>query len=98
MITTTGIEGDHYNKENGSRQVTLIAKDDLAEVSAVIGFQGDAHAASRRNIMIGSFPDVNMKGKFVGVGKHVLLEITGYCTPCFRMDENFGEVAIAAFE
>ena len=96
-ITDTGIKGDHYQKAEGTRQVTLIAKDDLAAVAAVVGFKGDAHIASRRNIMIDSFPEENLKGKIVGLGDEVILEIVGYCTPCFRMDENFGEGAIDAF-
>lgn len=97
-ITNEGIKGDHYVKEDGKRQVTLIAADDLATVAATVGFQGDAHLASRRNIMINSLPDEDLKGKFVGLGDDVILEITGYCNPCFRMDENFGEGAISAFE
>lgn len=97
VITSAGIRGDHYAKENGLRQVTLVAKDDLAKVAATVGFQGDVHFASRRNIMVESLPHENLKGKIVRVGKDVLLEITGYCTPCFRMDENFGKGAISAF-
>ncbi|HUR31138.1 MAG TPA: MOSC domain-containing protein [Saprospiraceae bacterium] len=96
-ITNLGIRGDHYAKEEGARQVTLIACDDLAEVAAIVGFQGDAHLASRRNIMLDSLPEENLKGKIVGLGDDVILEITGYCTPCFRMEENFGEGAINAF-
>ena len=96
-VTDLGIEGDHYAKENGNRQVTLIAADDLAEVAANTGFQGDAHLACRRNIMLTSLPDENLKGKIIQLGDEVVLEITGYCTPCFRMDENFGEGAISAF-
>lgn len=97
-ITNSGITGDHYRKESGARQVTLIAKKDLAEVAANVGFQGDAHFASRLNILVDVFPEENLKGKIVGLGDDVILEITGYCTPCFRMDENFGEGAISAFE
>lgn len=97
-ITPAGIEGDHYNKADGKRQVTLIAADELAEMAAIIGFQGDAHLACRRNIMIESLPEGDLKGKIIGLGDKVLLEITGYCNPCFRMDENFGEGAIAAFD
>ena len=47
--------------------------------------------------MVDSLPDENLKGKIIGIGDNVLLEITGYCTPCFRMEENFGNGAIDAF-
>ena len=97
-ITQKGIEGDHYNKEDGKRQVTLIGADGLAEMAALVGFPGDAHLACRRNILIEKLPEGDLKGKQVGLGDKVLLEITGYCNPCFRMDENFGEGAIAAFD
>ena len=96
-ITVAGIKGDHYAKEEGLRQVTLIAEDDLATVATTVGFQGDAHLACRRNILIDTLPDVDLKGKIVGLGDEVLLEITGYCNPCFRMEENFGTGAINAF-
>ena len=97
-ITTNGIEGDHYNKEDGKRQVTLIAADGLAAMAAIVGYQGDAHLACRRNIMIETLPEGDLKGKMIRLGDKVLLEITGYCHPCFRMDENFGEGAIVAFD
>lgn len=96
-ISNMGITGDHYSKEDGKRQVTLISAHDIAEVANSVGFHGDAHIACRRNILIDTFPSDDMKGKVVGLGDEVILEITGYCTPCFRMDENFGEGAIAAF-
>jgi len=76
-ITNAGISGDHYKKEGGTRQVTLIAKKDLAEVAATTGFQGDAHMASRRNILVDAFPHEDLKGKIVGLGTDVILEITG---------------------
>ena len=97
-ITNEGIKGDHYAKDDGKRQVTLIASDDLAAVAETVGFQGDPHLASRRNIMVDSLPDEDLKGKLIGLGDEVILEVTGYCNPCFRMDENFGEGAISAFE
>lgn len=96
-ITSVGIAGDHYAKEDGLRQVTLIAADGLAKVAAAVGFQGDAHLACRRNIMIDALPDEDLKGKQVALGDEVILEITGYCAPCSRMEENFGEGAINAF-
>ncbi|MFZ1676364.1 MAG: MOSC domain-containing protein [Saprospiraceae bacterium] len=96
-INSTGIEGDHYAKSDGTRQVTIIAEDQLAEMTGIIGFQGDAHVACRRNILIESLPKENLKGKYMALGEDVIIEITGYCTPCHRMEENFGNGAIDAF-
>lgn len=97
QINAKGIEGDHYAKAEGTRQVTIIAADQLAEMSAVIGFHGDAHLACRRNILIDTLPEEDLKGKRIALGNDVILEITGYCTPCSRMEENFGKGAIDAF-
>lgn len=96
-INVTGIEGDHYAKPDGLRQVTLIAGDQLAEMTATIGFRGDAHMACRRNIMIDTLPQADLTGRKLALGEEVIVEITGYCAPCNRMEENFGEGAVAAF-
>jgi MOSC domain-containing protein YiiM len=93
-----GIDGDHYAKPEGHRQVTLIAASDLATVAASVGFQGDAHIASRRNICVDTLPDGDLVGKKVSLGDDVLLEITCYCNPCKRMNENFGDGAVDAFD
>lgn len=96
-IFKTGIEGDHHFKPVSKRTVTLISSDALAEVAAAVGFQGDAHAASRRNICLDNLPKENMIGKKISMGKEVLLEVTCYCAPCNRMDENLGQGALKAF-
>ncbi|MDQ3017601.1 MAG: MOSC domain-containing protein [Bacteroidota bacterium] len=97
-ITVKGIDGDHSERRGSARQVTLIGFNHLATVSDLVGFQGNAHVACRRNIMIDSLPDGDLKGKRICLGDEVILEIIKYCTPCFRMDENFGEGAIQAFD
>jgi MOSC domain-containing protein YiiM len=97
-ILSGGIEGDHYFKPEGSRQVTLIAAPDLATVAASVGFQGDAHVACRRNICVDAIPEGNLIGRQVKLGDEVVLEITCYCDPCKRMNENFGDGAVDAFE
>ncbi len=97
-IFVGGIEGDHYFKPESGRQVTLVAKDDLATVSVAVGFEGDSHAACRRNICVDALPDGDLVGKRVALGDKVILEITCYCFPCKRMDENFGRGAIEAFD
>jgi len=98
IVHPHGIQGDHYVRPEVGRAVTLIAGRELAEAAAVVGFQGDAHAASRRNIMVDEFPEADMKGKRIALGEEVILEITSYCTPCSRMDENFGKGAVQALD
>lgn len=93
----SGIRGDHFSKRGRITWVTLIAHDDLATVAAVVGFQWDVHMACRPNILVDTLPDVNLKGIIVSLGDEVLLEIIGFCAPCFRMEENFGTGGINAF-
>jgi MOSC domain-containing protein YiiM len=38
-----------------------------------------------------------MIGRKIAIGNDVLLEVTCYCDPCYRMDENMGEGALNAF-
>ena len=97
-ITPSGIEGDHYRKPEGHRQVTLLAARDLATVAVNVGFQGDAHTACRRNICVDDLPDKDLTGAKIALGDEVILEITCYCDPCKRMNENFGDGAVEAFE
>jgi MOSC domain-containing protein YiiM len=96
IINAAGIEGDHAVQRERPRQVTLIAYDQLAEMASTIGFYGDVHIACRRNIMVDTLPKTNLAGKKIGLGKEVILEIIKYCTPCHRMEENFGKGAIDA--
>lgn len=97
-IRVGGIDGDHYAKPEGHRQVTLIAASALATVAASVGFHGDAHIACRRNICVDALPEGDLVGKKVRLGDEVELEITCYCAPCKRMNENFGDGAVDAFE
>lgn len=97
-IFTAGIEGDHFVRPETLRAVTLVAADDLAKVAASVGFQGDPHAACRRNICVDSFPFEDMIGRQIALGDEVILEVTCYCAPCKRMDDNFGEGTVPVFD
>lgn len=97
-IHREGIAGDHFVRPETQRAVTLISARDLAEAVATVGFSGDAHAASRRNILVDDFPETDMVGKRIALGDEVILEITCYCFPCKRMDENFGDGAVKALD
>lgn len=98
QVTASGLEGDHYLKPEGRRQVTIISGSGLAEVAASVGFQGDAHTACRRNICVDALPDGDMTGRHILIGDEVILEVTCYCDPCQRMNENFGDGAVEAFD
>jgi MOSC domain-containing protein YiiM len=98
QIQVGGIAGDHYAKPDGHRHITLVAADALATVAATVGFHGDVHSACRRNICVDSFPEGDLVGRQIILGNDVVVEITCYCNPCKRMNENFGEGAVQAFD
>jgi len=89
-VAGKGLDGDHYAKQNGNRQVTLIQQEHL---DAVASFQGQAAidpALCRRNIVISGINLLSLKGKQFRIGE-ALLEYTGECHPCSRMEENLGK-------
>ena len=91
----SGIEGDH--PANANRQVTIISKEYLEDVSASLGIGTIDPHATRRNILISGLEFDNLENATIRLGS-VLLEITGPCRPCIRMDENLGEGGRRAME
>ena len=88
-IEGKGLDGDHYADPGGKRQVTLIRMEDLEKAFLAMGFTSVDPGLTRRNLVISGLPQLPSKGKRIQVGE-VLLEVTGPCHPCSRMDENLG--------
>lgn len=89
VVQGLGLAGDHHAAQGGKRQVTLIRKEDLDAAFQTMGLNGVDPSLTRRNLVILGLPHLPAKGKRVQVGE-VLLEISGPCHPCSRMDENLG--------
>jgi MOSC domain-containing protein YiiM len=86
-----GLAGDHYGgRAGGKRQVTLVAREDLAAVASFLGVAEIAPVVLRRNLMTEGVNLVALKERRIAVGD-VVLEITGECQPCSRMEEALGE-------
>ncbi|MEM7106009.1 MAG: MOSC domain-containing protein [Bacteroidota bacterium] len=90
-----GIIGDHYKADSKKRQVTLIQKENLQAVASVLGKPSLDPALTRRNILVSGINLNALREQVVQVGD-VVLEITGLCHPCSRMEENFGPGAYQA--
>lgn len=90
LIAARGIDGDRYQtSRNGARQVTLIAREDLAAIAAFLGRSHvDAHDL-RRNLVTSGINLMALKNRRFRIGP-VLLEGSGECAPCSRMEETFG--------
>ena len=85
----TGIVGDrHATRGRGKRQVTLIQQEHLAAVSALMGREV-LPSEVRRNIVVSGINVWALKDRVFRVGTTVL-QGTGPCAPCSRMEENLG--------
>ena len=86
----TGLEGDHFKKSStGKRQVTLIQQEHLDVVARILGKSEILPELLRRNIVVSGINLLALKHQQFQVGE-VLLETTGICAPCSRMEENLG--------
>ncbi len=84
-----GLAGDHYAGASGSRGVTLIQAEHLPAVAALLGLRDLAPALLRRNLVVSGVSLAALKRCRFQVGEAVL-EGTGLCHPCFRMEEALG--------
>ena len=90
LIAGRGIAGDRYRaSSNGARQVTLIAEEDLAAIAAFLGRSSVDPALLRRNLVTAGINLAALKGRRFRIGE-ALLETSGECAPCSRMEEIFG--------
>jgi MOSC domain-containing protein YiiM len=91
--TTSGLAGDHDTQPH--RQVTLISREGLDDAARDLGRDSIHPSLARRNIMIGGLDLSLPTGTQVQIGE-VILEVTGECHGCKRMDENIGTGGRAA--
>ena len=86
-----GLVEDHYRRKRGKRQVTLIQAEHLQAVAGML--QKDSPISpflTRRNIVVAGLNLNALKNQQFTIGSQVILEGTGYCHPCSRMEENLG--------
>ncbi len=84
-----GLTGDHYGGKNRKRQVTLIQKEHIWAVSSMLELEEISPQLLRRNIVVAGLNLLALKDKRFKIGK-VVLEMTGLCHPCSRMEKNLG--------
>lgn len=85
-----GLVGDHYHGSSGNRQVTLIQAEHLAAMAYMMGEELIDPALTRRNIVVSGVNLLAFQDQKFQIGEAVL-EMTGPCEPCSRMEENLGE-------
>ena len=88
--TQNGLTGDRYSTDD-KRMVTLIQAEHLPVIASMVGSQNELHPqVLRRNLMVSGINLLALKGRRFHIGKEVILEYTGPCHPCTRMEELLG--------
>lgn len=85
-----GLKGDHFHGQgDGKRQVTLIQGEHLDAVGEFLNGASADPSLARRNIVVRGLNLFSLQDRRFRIGE-VLLEHSGPCHPCSRMEENFG--------
>ena len=90
VIADQGLKGDRAAiKSGGKRQVTLLQSEHLPAVSSYLGQQDVVPEMLRRNLVVSGINLLALKNRQFYVGQ-ALMEYTGTCAPCSRMEEVLG--------
>jgi len=88
-----GLAGDRYTLSrsggSGKRGITLLQAEHLPAIAALSGHAAILPATLRRNLLVSGIPLVALKDRRFRIGE-VLLEGTGPCDPCSRMEDALG--------
>ena len=90
LVPGLGLEGDRWaGAATGARQVTLVAAEHLAAIAAFLQRDAVRPEQLRRNLVTAGLNLLALKGRRFRIGAAVL-EHSGECHPCSRMEEILG--------
>lgn len=91
-----GLTGDHISRgHSAKRQITLLQSEHLPVIEALTG-RTALPRDLRRNLVVSGVNLLGARSPFadvvlhIHVGSHVVIEATGPCAPCSRMEEVLG--------
>ena len=84
-----GLVGDRYAGRTGNRQVTLIQAEHLPLIGGYLGRDTATPAQLRRNLVVAGLNLLAVREGRLRIGT-ALLQMTGPCHPCSRMEEELG--------
>lgn len=93
-LTESGLVGDHRAKP-GKRAVTLIQHEHLAVIASLLGVDAVMPEQLRRNIVVSGINLLGLRNRRFRIGD-VVLEGSGLCAPCSRMETEFGDGGYSA--
>ena len=85
-----GLVADHHTGgRTRKRQLTLIQAEHLPVVASLTGREAVDPGLLRRNVVVSGINLLALRSRRFSIGE-VVLEMTGICHPCSRMEENLG--------
>ena len=88
-VAEKGLVGDRYAGGCGKRGVTLLQAEHLQAIAALAGLSAVEPEWLRRNVVVSGVPVIAFKARRFRIGE-VLLEGTGPCDPCSKMEAALG--------
>jgi len=88
LVGQTGLDGDHFSG-TGKRSVTLIQREHLPVIAALLGRDEIDPTLLRRNIVVSGINLLALRNARFKIGTSEF-EGSGICAPCSRMEETFG--------
>jgi len=96
LLVGAGLEGEHHAaRRPDRRQVTLLQAEHLPVVARLCGREEVTPGQLRRNLVVAGLSVQLLGDRRFRIGTTVL-EGTGDCPPCERMEENLGAGGYAA--